>query len=106
MSKQCDPRDWHWIVGGDTRQAWSSRLAAYVSDYPTDDVTRIRNEVELYDVLASRGMASRAPSRVFSAAEVRDALLFIDAAVTGDAATPEELTLVASAIGFHLPPMA
>ena len=105
MSRPYDPRDWHWIVGGDTSQAWSSRLAAYVSDYPTDEVTRIRNEVELYDVLARAGCATSAPSRVFAAAEVRDALLFIDVAATGGAATPEELTVVAQAIGFDLPPM-
>lgn len=103
-----DSQDWYWIVKGNASQAWSSASGAYVAiDEVPEDVTptRIANEVELYDVLARAGMTAKAPSREFSPAEVRAALLVIDAAVTGDATTPEALATVASQIGFHLPPM-
>lgn len=57
-----DPRNWFWIVGGDESRAWSSAACAYVSDYPTDRLTRILNEAELNDVLRPYGLALPAPT--------------------------------------------
>lgn len=99
-----DPRDWYWVVGGDESRAWSSAKSAWSIEYPDDRMTRIVNEVELYDVLARRGLEDRAPNRRFSIAEVRDALIRIDAAATGDANTEVDLRAVAKQIDFLLPP--
>ena len=80
---------WFWIVGGDESRAWSSAERGYVTAYPADGVTRIANEVELYDMMARAGLAASAPQRAFAAAEVGEALVRIDAAATGLAVTPE-----------------
>lgn len=101
-----NPRNWHWIVAGDETRFWSSAAAAYVDTLPDGATpTRIANEVELYDVLASIGLAAKAPARTFTAAEVRAALLAVDAGATADATTAEELQGVATSIGMMLPPM-
>ena len=105
MQPAYNPKAWFWIVGGDETRAWSSAQAAYVSEWPPDYVTPIANEVELYDVLAKRGLAARAPSRTFSTAEVRAALLRIDAAATGEARDVPSLQAVVETIGTILPPM-
>lgn len=97
------PRNWFWIVGGDESRAWSSAAGAYVTDYPIGQTTRIANEVELYDVLAKAGLAHKAPQRTFSASEVRDALIGIDADATGDASDAEALSTVAGEINLVLP---
>lgn len=100
------PVDWFWVVAGDSSRAWSSAALAYVSEYPDDQYTQIANEVELFDALSRRGFANRAPQRVFSAQEVRDALLRIDVQAVGEAVTPDDLRTVATAMGVHVPPMA
>lgn len=51
-----DPRDWHWIVGGDASRAWSSRLFQYVTSWPAARTTRIASEAELRDVLRVYGI--------------------------------------------------
>lgn len=56
------PHDWHWIVGGDPSRAWSSASGCYVTEYPSDRVTRIASEAELNDVLRPYGLALPAPS--------------------------------------------
>jgi hypothetical protein len=56
-----DVTDWFWIVAGDESRAWSSAAGAYVTDYPTDRVTRIYNEQELTDVLAEHGRLGPVP---------------------------------------------
>ena len=73
------PRNWHWIVGGDTSRAWSSAARAYVAEYPPDRVTRIVSELELRDVLAAAGCPDQAPGY-----DVKAALL---ARVDNDAET-------------------
>lgn len=100
-----NPREWFWIVGGDESRAWSSASASYVTDYPQDRLSRIANEVELYDVLARSNLAPKAPQRTFTASEVRDAFLRIDAVETGDASTALELGSVGENIGMNLPPI-
>jgi len=99
-----DPNDWYWIVADDESRAWSSALAGWVAEYPNDRLTRIASEVELYDVLARRKLAARGPSRAFSSAEIRAALLRIDATATGDASDPDALRAVAEKIDVILPP--
>jgi len=79
-------------------------MGAYVADYPGDQVTRIANEVELYDVLAKAGLAAKAPGHTFSVSEVRDALLAIDSATVGDAADAAALSAAAATMGLVLPP--
>lgn len=98
-----DQRNWFWIVGDDESKAWSSANGAYVTQWPDDRVTRIANEVELYDVLAKAGLKTMAPSRTFTVAEVRSALLRIDSAITGSATDASSLTAVADQIGITLP---
>ncbi|MBS0269921.1 MAG: hypothetical protein JSS54_13200 [Proteobacteria bacterium] len=100
-----NPFDWYWIVGGDENRAWSSAAGAYVEEYDEERVTRIANEVELYDVLARCGLSSRAPSRSFTPSEVRDALAKIDAGLVGSRVTAAELAEAAGMIGFFLPNM-
>jgi hypothetical protein len=104
--EEFEPKNWFWIVGGDETRAWSSAAASYVTDWPADRITRIANEVELYDALARIGCKTRAPVRTFSVAEVRNALSHIDATATGDANDAATLSAVADEIGFILPPMA
>lgn len=103
--KPYTPRDWYWVVGGDESRAWSSAQKDFVANWPSDQTTRIANELELYDVLVKAGLRSKAPSRTFSLAEVRSALLLIDAAATGDASDEASLRAVAEDIGFSLPPV-
>ena len=98
-----NPRNWYWILGADENRAWSSAAAAYVTEWDADRVTRIANEVELYDALAKSGFKTRAPQGPFDVEEVRAALLNIDAAATGDAQTYSELAAAAEAIDFALP---
>jgi hypothetical protein len=100
------PHDWHWIVGGDPNRAWSSAARSYVTDYPSDRVSRIANEVELYDVLAKRGLASRAPQGPFTVGDVRAAFANIDAVATGAASDADALAVIAEEIGMTLPPLA
>lgn len=100
-----DSKAWFWVIGDDASQAWSSAAAAYVTEWPIDRVTRIANEVELYDVLARANLAARAPSRTFTAAEVREALVRIDAEATGTASGAAELIVVAEEVGIKLPNM-
>ncbi|CAA2141812.1 hypothetical protein [Hyphomicrobium sp. ghe19] len=102
--EEYSPKDWFWIVAGDESKAWSSAVGAYVSEYSSDRVTRIANEVELFDVLSRLKLTARAPSRTFTVAEVREALLRIDAEATGTASSATELLAVAEAIDFNLPP--
>lgn len=62
-----DPFNWFWIVGGDQSRAWSSAAGAYVTEYPTDRLTRIVNEAELTDVLSAYslpGPVVRVPTSV------------------------------------------
>lgn len=106
MMEEYAPRNWFWIVGGDTSKAWSSAAASYVSEFSAGRVSRIANEVELFDVLASAGLSSRAPSRSFSAEEIREALVRIDVTATGDASSAAGLSAVAEEIGFRLPPIS
>lgn len=49
-------KNWFWIVGGDTSKAWSSAASSYVTEYPTDKLTRIASEAELSDVLRVYGL--------------------------------------------------
>lgn len=51
-----NPRDWYWVVGGDTAQGWSSAAGAYVSAYPPERVTHIDSEASLATVLAAYGL--------------------------------------------------
>ncbi len=51
-----DPFNWFWIVGGDQSKAWSSAAGAYVTEWPSDRLTRILNESELNDVLSRYGL--------------------------------------------------
>ena len=51
-----NPREWHWIVGGDESRAWASELSGYVEEGPADRVTRIASEAELRDVLLLHGL--------------------------------------------------
>ena len=62
--KTFNPSDWHWIVGGDTSQAWSSAANAYVQSWPQFEVTRIANEEELADVLRRYGLRGPVASSV------------------------------------------
>jgi hypothetical protein len=104
-----NPKNWYWYIGDDRSQAYSSKSGGFVSpdDIPVDlTPTVIANEVELYDVLARAGLTSRAPSRSFTIPEVRDALLKIDAELTGNANTAADLKSVADEMGFILPPIA
>jgi len=98
--------DWFWIVGSDESRAWSSAAGEYVTSYDEERVTRIANEVELYDVFARCGLSSMAPSRSFTPSEVRDALAKIDAGLVGSRVTADELAEAAGMIGFFLPNMA
>lgn len=106
MMEEYNPINWFWIVGGDESKAWSSAVGEYLTEYPPGRLTRIANEVELYDVLARLNLASKAPQRSFTVAEVRGALVQIDADATGDANDVSELTAVASSIGVMLPAFA
>jgi hypothetical protein len=101
-----NPAKHYWFVGGDETRAWSSAVGAYVSDFPEGRVTRIKNEIELYDVLAKAGLAHRAPQGPFSVADIRSALVIIDAAATGAANDAPALQAVAASIGIILPPIA
>lgn len=101
-----NPRDWFWIVGGNESRAWASAARTYVTDYPADRVSRIANEVELYDVLAKQGLVSRAPQGPFTLDEVRTAFAKIDAASTGAASDAASLAIVAEDIGMTLPPIS
>jgi hypothetical protein len=67
MFEGYDPRDWHWIIGGDASRAWSSATAGWVSRWPAERVTRIASEAELSEVL--RGYGLRGP--LVTAADVR-----------------------------------
>lgn len=51
------PRDWFWIVGGDTSRAWSSAAGAYVETWDADRLTPIASEAELADVLRGYGLS-------------------------------------------------
>jgi hypothetical protein len=104
--KSYDAKNWFWIVGGDESKAWSSAEKTYVTDFDAEMTSRIANEIELFDVLAKTGQRSRAPSRTFSVAEIRDALIRIDAAATGDANDAAALQSVAEDVGITLPAMA
>jgi hypothetical protein len=47
-----DPKDWHWIIGGDAAQAYSSRAQGYVPiDQAPEGATRIASMDELIEVL-------------------------------------------------------
>ncbi len=98
-----DPKNWFWLVGGDASKAWSSAATAYVSTWDEDRLSRIANEIELYDVLARQKLKSKAPQGPFAVADLRSALLRIDAAATGDAQSYAELSAIAEEIGFELP---
>lgn len=56
-----DPLRWFWIVGGDESRAWSSVDGAYVSEYPSDRLTRIASESELNEVLRPYGVVLPLP---------------------------------------------
>ncbi|MBY0562138.1 hypothetical protein [Hyphomicrobium sp.] len=98
------PKNWFWIVAGDESKAWSSAAGAYVSEFSSGRVTRIANEVELFDVLSRLKLTAKGPSRTFTVEEVREALLRIDAEATGSASSAAELLAVAESIEFNLPP--
>lgn len=103
--KSYNPLDWYWIVGSDESRAWSSAARAYVTEWDAERVTRIANEVELYDVLSKVKCAGLAPQGPFPPSELRGVLLRIDAAATGDASDPAALTAVATSLEFTLPPL-
>lgn len=50
------PHDWFWIVADDETRAWSSAVSAYVTNWPTERVTRIANEIELDSVLKAANL--------------------------------------------------
>lgn len=124
-AKPYNPKDWFWIVGGDETQVYSSRSKAYVlvagetftQFIGTGGVaTRIRNEVELQDVLLKQA-PSAALARQFTIGEVREALEFIDKATVDAAfgaanssAAPMQsaviLAEIASDLGFLLGALA
>jgi hypothetical protein len=66
-----DSRTWFWIVGGDESRAWSSAAGGYVSEYPTDRLTRIASEEELSDVLRRYGLPVPAPAQQDYAAAIQ-----------------------------------
>lgn len=105
MMEEFTPKNWFWIVAGDESRAWSSAVGDYVSEYSTGRTTRIANEVELFDVLSRLKLTARAPSRTFTAEEVREALVRIDSEATGTASSAAELIAVADEIGIKLPEM-
>lgn len=55
------PHDWFWIVGGDESRAWSSAARAYVTEWPSDRLSRIESEASLAEVLVNAGYIDRAP---------------------------------------------
>lgn len=103
MTEDYDPRNWFWVVGGDETRAWSSTSGDWVTVWPIERATRISNEVELFDVLVKVGLAAKAPQRTFTASEIRDALLAIDATATGGAVAANDLLNVAANMGVNLP---
>jgi hypothetical protein len=60
--KDYDPKNWFWIVGGDTTRAWSSAAGAYVAQYDPERLTSIVSEAELSDVLRRYGLQIPAPT--------------------------------------------
>lgn len=105
MESIFDARKWFWIVAGDENKAWSSAAREYVTNWDSSRVTRIANEVELFDALSRAGVPALAPSRSFSTSEVRQALMNIDAAATGEAEDAVALARVGMEIGMILPPI-
>jgi hypothetical protein len=99
-------RDWFWIVGGDTSQAWSTAAQGYVTEWPSDRVSRITNEVELYDAIVRNGYPAGAPSREFTAQEVYDALVNIEHSLAGTALDVGSLQAAAAIIQFSCPPIS
>lgn len=52
-----DARNWHWTIGGDDSQYWSSALGAYVEELPEGaGVSDLPTEAELDEVLAVYGL--------------------------------------------------
>lgn len=99
-----NPRDWYWQIDGDDSKAWSSAEAGYVTTWPEDRLTKIANEVELYDVLTRANLSDRAPSRSFSFAEVKQALKAVDAVIFENISDVAALRTGARLISFNLPP--
>lgn len=65
------PKNWYWIVGGDTSRAWSSAQSAYVTTYPSNATTRIGSEAELRAVLRGYGLAGPGADAVDVKAEAQ-----------------------------------
>lgn len=66
-----DPAAWFWIVGDDESRAWSSAAAGYVTDYPSERLTRIDTEANLTDVLRAYGLPGPAPAEADYAAAIQ-----------------------------------
>lgn len=100
-----NPRDWFWIVAGDESRAWSSNARAYVLEWPTDQVARIANEIELYGALAKQKIASRAPQGPFSLDAAASAFASVAPSFAAPVASASTLAAVAEDIGMTLPPL-
>lgn len=109
-----NPKSHFWTVGGDEAQVYSSAQRAYVASEDGSYQawlssgglpTRIRNEVELQDMLLKHAPLS-ALARTFTAAEIVAALLIIDEGKMAAAFTAEELAEPTSALAARLQTVA
>lgn len=51
-----DPRNWFWVVNGDSHRAWSSASSGYVTEWDLLRTTEVRSVQDLDEVLRRNGL--------------------------------------------------
>lgn len=74
-----NPRDWNWVVGGDTSRAWSSAAGSYVETYDSERVTYIDSEENLTEVLVQYGLPVPVAAKVLSVTPAQGQLALLQA---------------------------
>lgn len=58
------PKDWYWVVAGDTARAWSSAARAWVAEWDATRCTSVPAEADITDALSHAGCPGLAPPSV------------------------------------------
>ena len=56
MMENYTPKNWFWIVSGDTSRAWSTADGAYVATWDANRAFNVADEVQLSDILRNHGL--------------------------------------------------
>lgn len=91
MNVLFDTFDWFWLIGGDQSRAWSTRLGAFVTDWPSDRAGTVDDIYHLDRLLKAHALVSPHISADDVRAEAQRRIMALVGATTLDGCIIKQL---------------